>query len=60
MLMDLIRDKLFFYVYSMQGNSMRDQFGITFIPTIVEKVEINAIKDAEILKLKIDEGDFGE
>jgi replication factor A1 len=56
MLMDLIRDKLFSYVFSIQGNTMRDQFGITFIPTVVEKVEANALKDAEILKLKIDEG----
>ena len=59
-LMDLIRDKLFSYVFSMQGNTMRDQFGITFIPTMVEKVEFDAIKDAEILKLKIEEGGFGE
>lgn len=49
-LMDLIQDTLYAHMFSLKGNTMRDNFGTTFLPNSIEQVEIDAEKMADQVK----------
>ena len=49
-LMKLIQDTIFAHMFSLKGNTMRDNFGTTFLPTSLEKMEVDAKKQAEHIK----------
>jgi replication factor A1 len=55
-LMDLIQDTVFAHLFSLKGNTMRDNFGVTFLPTSIEKVKVDIKKQAEQVKADITKG----
>jgi replication factor A1 len=55
-LMNLMKDLLYAHVFELRGNTLRDQFGITFIPQEVKRVEFDVKKDAEKIISMLDGG----